>query len=124
MTVAVHGDDFSLCGCEEDLSWLRDLMKTRFEIKVRAILGPEGHGDKEVVISERLVTWKEDFIEYEADPKHRRKILEYFGFDGHTKAGGVNGYREERVGEEGEELLERSDAKEFRGLAARGNFMS
>eukprot|EP00973_Karenia_brevis_P084068 11664326-Karenia_brevis.AAC.1 len=78
-------------------------MRSWFEIKVRAILGPEEHDDKEVVILGRLVTWKEDFIEYEADPKHRRKILQYFGFEGNTQAGGVNGYREDRIDEVGEE---------------------
>eukprot|EP00973_Karenia_brevis_P047543 6598155-Karenia_brevis.AAC.1 len=86
-------------------------MESWFEIKVRAILGTEETDDKEVVILGRLVTWKDDRIGYEAKPKHRRNILEYFGFDGSTKAGGVNKYKEDKLDEESEELLTRSEAK-------------
>ena len=39
ISMAVHGDDFTLTGLEEDLFWMRDLMKSWFEIKVRAMLG-------------------------------------------------------------------------------------
>ena len=54
-------------------------MKAWFEIKVRAILGPQDKDDKEVVILGRVVRWTDKGIEYEADPKHRRLILEHFG---------------------------------------------
>eukprot|EP00973_Karenia_brevis_P038977 5381039-Karenia_brevis.AAC.1 len=47
VSLAAHGDDLTCCGCQEDLLWIRDLMMTWFEIKVRAILGPEEHDDKE-----------------------------------------------------------------------------
>ena len=39
ISCVVHGDDFTLCACEEDLFWIRELMKSWFEIKVRAVLG-------------------------------------------------------------------------------------
>eukprot|EP00973_Karenia_brevis_P039066 5395517-Karenia_brevis.AAC.1 len=74
-------------------------MESWFEIKVRAILGPEEEDDKEVVILGRVVRWLKDGIEYEADPKHRRNVLEYFGVDGKTKPSMVNGDREDRVEE-------------------------
>ena len=67
--MAVYGDDFTLTGLEEDLFWIRDLLKSWFEIKVNAILGPDVGDDKEVVILGRVVRWLEDRIEYEADPK-------------------------------------------------------
>jgi hypothetical protein len=41
LALAVHGDDFTFCGLEEDLIWITELMKTWFEIKVRAMLGPD-----------------------------------------------------------------------------------
>eukprot|EP00973_Karenia_brevis_P093848 12419388-Karenia_brevis.AAC.1 len=56
--------------------------------------------------------------------QHRRKIVEYFRFDWSTKPGGVHGYKEDKIDEENEELLGKSGAKEYRGSAARGNFMS
>ena len=42
--MAVHRDDFTLWWLEEELVWIRDLMKSWFDIKVRAMLGPEEHG--------------------------------------------------------------------------------
>ena len=79
LSVAVHGDDFTFCGLEEDLKCIRDLMGGWFDIKVRAILGGDDWDDKEVVILGRVVRWKEDGIEYEADPKHRKIILIILG---------------------------------------------
>eukprot|EP00973_Karenia_brevis_P051025 7085559-Karenia_brevis.AAC.1 len=60
-------------------------MESWFEIEVTAFLGPEDKDDKEVVILGRVVRWSDEGIEYEADPKHRKIILEYFGFDSRTK---------------------------------------
>eukprot|EP00973_Karenia_brevis_P023410 3221690-Karenia_brevis.AAC.1 len=93
-------------------------MESWFELKVRAILVPEEKDDKEVVIWGRVVRWLKDGIEYEADPKHRKIILEYFGFDRRTKPSVVDGDKEDKVEEWEEEFLGKAEAKEFRGLAA------
>eukprot|EP00973_Karenia_brevis_P076822 10668793-Karenia_brevis.AAC.1 len=93
-------------------------MKSWFEIKVRAVLGPEEGDDKEVTILGRSVRWTNEGIEYEADPKHRRLILKYCGFNEKTKSIGVNGDREDKVEEQEEEYLDKGEAKEYRGLAA------
>ena len=53
--MAVHRDDFMLCGIAEDSLWIQGLMKSRFEIKVRAIFGPEEKDDKEVVLLGRVL---------------------------------------------------------------------
>ena len=75
--MAVHGDDFTLCGIKEDLLWIQGLMKSWFENKVRAMLGPEKKDAKEVVLLGWVVRWLGDKVEWEADPKHREKVLEY-----------------------------------------------
>eukprot|EP00973_Karenia_brevis_P077267 10732734-Karenia_brevis.AAC.1 len=72
-------------------------MESWFEIKVRAVLGPEPKDDKAVTILGRIVRWNDEGIDYEADPKHRMK---------------------DKVEEWEEEFLGKSEAKEFRGLAA------
>ena len=41
LSLVVHGDDFTFCGMDKDLRWIEKLMKTWFEIKVRAILATE-----------------------------------------------------------------------------------
>eukprot|EP00973_Karenia_brevis_P071705 9963982-Karenia_brevis.AAC.1 len=63
-------------------------MESWFEIKVRAVLGPEEKDDKEVTILGRFVRWTDEGIEYEADPKHRSIILEYLGFNSKAKPSG------------------------------------
>ena len=124
VSVVVHGDDFTACGFGADLKWLQKLMGSWFEIKVRAILGPDEGDDKEVIILGRHVSWTEEGIEWKADPKHRQMILEYFGFDEGTRPLSVNGDKEGKIEEGDEELLGKAEAKVYRGLAARLNYLS
>ena len=42
---------FCLCGIEEDLLWIQELMESWFEEKVAAMLGPEDKDDKEKDLS-------------------------------------------------------------------------
>ena len=55
LSVAAHGGDFTFCGMEGDLMWIRDLMESWFEVKVRAILSGDPWDNKEVMISGRVV---------------------------------------------------------------------
>jgi hypothetical protein len=125
LSMVVHGDDFTGCGVDEDLDWIQELMATWFEIKVRARLGDGEKDDKEVVILGRIVRWTRDGIEYEADPKHRKIILESLGLDEGSRTLSLNGEKEDGKEEDWElEELAKGEAKEFRGLAARMNFLS
>jgi len=124
VSLAVHGDGFTFSADDVDLWWIRDLMASWFEIKVRAILGEDCHDDKEVVILGRRVRWTEEGIEYEADPRHREEIISYFGFEEGSRALAVNGDKDIKEEEGDEEDLVKSEAKVFRGLAARQNFLS
>ena len=123
LSVAVHGDDFTFCGLEEDLLWVRDLMASWFDIKIRAMLGIDEKDDKEVVILGRIVRITEQGIEYEADPKHRRLILEHFGFDDGSRLLSHNGDKDDKEEEWEREDLDKEEATIFRGLAARMNFL-
>ena len=122
--VVVHGDDFTFCALEEDLFWIRDQMAEWFEIKVRGILGDGLEDVKQIVILGRLVKWTPEGIEYEADPKHRRFILDYFGFDSGSRILSCNGDKEDQVEDWEDELLQKEEATQYRGLAARFNFLS
>ena len=118
----VHGDDFTFEGEEKHLKWIQNLMKSWFEIKVRGILGPERNDDKEVTILGRVVKWKSWGIEFQADPRHRREVMKHFGFeDGSRELSGTNGLEE---GEECDEEVEEGEAREFRGVAARMNYLA
>ena len=59
--------------------------------------------DKEVSILGRVVRWTKDWIEYEADPKNRQIILEYFGLEQTCNVLAVNGDKEGNE-EEGDEV--------------------
>lgn len=91
-----RGDDFTLMGEEVELGWLEKLMREMFEIKVRAVLGPEVKDDNEVVILGRVVRWTDEGVEFEADPRHRKVLMEYFAFGDGVKGAAVNGDRDRR----------------------------
>ena len=91
----VHGDDFTFEGEAEDLKWIAEKMKEWFGVKIRGTLGPEEEDDKMVNILGRVVQWRQWGIEYQADPRHRQFIMEYFGFDDSTRALQNNGGKEE-----------------------------
>ena len=50
----------------------------------------------------RRVVWSEGGISYEADPKHRELILEFFGFCDKSKTSKYNGHKEERKEADGD----------------------
>ena len=96
-----------------------------FEIKVRGTLGPDVGDDKEVAILGRTVRGKSWGIEWEADDKHRTLLLERFGYDENTKPLNFNGDSASHQDEDWEEVrLVKEEATEFRGAAARLNFLS
>ena len=99
-------------------------MKSWFEIKVRARLGPDEKDDKEVVLLGRVIRWKDWGIEYEADPKHRKVILEHFGLEEGSRGLTHNGDKDEKEDEWEVEDLEKEETTVYRGLAARVNFLS
>ena len=99
-------------------------MASWFDIKVRGMLGPDRDDDKEVTILGRTVRWTDEGVEYEADMKHRTKVLEYFGFNSSTRGLTCNGDKEDKEEPWMDQPMDKEQAKEFRGLAARLNYMS
>ena len=106
------------------MKWIKEKMGSWFDIKVRAMLGGDSGDDKEVTILGRIVRWGEKGIEYEADPQHRKKVLEYFGFESNARKLSSNGEKSEKEEEWELEDLEKEEATVYRGLAARLNYMS
>ena len=88
------------------------------------MLGPEANHVQETKVPNRALRWTAAGIEYEADPKHRDLILEFFGFCENSKTSKYNGHKEEKVEEFGEEALGKQESTEFRGVAARANYLS
>ena len=125
ISCVVHGDDFSFEGGGAELLWITEKMKSWFEIKVRALLGPEEGDDKSIVLLGRQVRCTAEDIEYEADPKHRKLIMEHCGFDdesSHLVFNGEKDWRKEEAWEE--EELPGQGATVFGGVTAQANFLS
>ena len=134
---AVHGDDFTFLGYEEDLVELVKHLESWFELKVRATLGPEPKDDKEIVILGRLVRWEAGGIRIIPDRKYAESIMKYCGVSGESKSLGGPGKKEEseeiedpEEEEDGEDRekedlkeLAPKEAKEFRGMAATANYL-
>ena len=68
-------DDFLCIGSEKELKWFRTALREKYDIKSR-ILNAE---NKEVTFLGRRVTWKDEGIEIEADPKHVEILLKEWG---------------------------------------------
>ena len=75
----IHGDDFTLLGNSVALDWFRDKIQGKFEVKFRGRLGPDNGDNKSVRILNRIVTWTNEGIRYEADQRHAELIIRHMG---------------------------------------------
>ena len=119
----VWGDDFTFLGRERHLKDMKDKMGQWYEIKVRAMMGPDGGDDKEVRILNRMIKWEKDRITYTADDKHVVKILEELGFDSDTKGVDMPIKKDHDDDPESDELLDNVEARRYRRLAATINYL-
>ena len=122
LACVVHGDDFTFSGLDGDLTWIENLMKQWSDVKIRARLGREETDDKKIDVLGRRLVWTKAGIEYQADPRHRAEVLEQFGLGPESKGLKVTGGHEEEKEDDYE--LEPKEAKQFRGVAARGNYLA
>ena len=53
----------------EEWGWVKMQLHTRYGAKLSAALGPGRSDDKSVRVLNRIVTWTEDGLEYEADQR-------------------------------------------------------
>eukprot|EP00973_Karenia_brevis_P072169 10025940-Karenia_brevis.AAC.1 len=73
LRVLVHGDDYACAGTLQELYWLEEMMKKKFEVKTQ-YLGPEAHCQQEIRFLSRIIRWTSAGIQYEADPRHQEII--------------------------------------------------
>ena len=106
------------------MEWFRSKMAERFEIKTKKVgLGPEEV--KETRVLNRVIRVTEQGWEYEADQRHGELVVKGMGLEGAkgvvTPGEEVKAWNEE---EEEEEKLGAGEASEYRGLAARANYLA
>ena len=119
--VFIHGDDFLVSGPVTHLKELKKAICDKYKAKVRATLGLEITDDKSVVMLGRIIEWKEHGVDVEADPRHVELILKEMGME-ECKGSDVVGRT--RLDDEEETELLPQDARRFRSIAARCNFLA
>ena len=118
----VHGDDFTILGWECQLDWFKETMNKRFENKHRGRIGPRPHDDKSIRILNRVVEWTDNGIEYEADQRHAEIIAKEMNLDENSRSLSTPGIKGS-IRYEDEEKLTREEARRYRGMVARANYL-
>ena len=123
IAVSVHGDDFTACGPADSLDWYEKAVSAEYEISVGPRLGPAPEDAKQARVLNRVITWFDDRIEYEADPRQAERLIDELGLTGASAVvtpGVKLAYQEyTRDAPLGPEIV-----TPFRGTAARANFLS
>ena len=99
-------------------------MEKKFEVKTK-MLGPGPQDEKEVRILNRVVTWHDDGIGYEPDPRHPEIIIQQLGLEEATSVttpGVKESAGEDEIAEE--DKLEGSEATLYRAIVARINYLA
>ena len=134
IAMTVHGDDFTACGSDQDLTWLSAKFKEKFEVKVQ-ILGPGSEHEQEVRILNRIVRWTESGIAYEPDQRHAEMVVRDLGLE-QAKAVATPGTKDDQALastpevsiavaiEDDPRLLIADEARLYRGVAARCNYLA
>ena len=121
--LVVWGDDFTFLGYEADLKEVLDRMGKWYVIKLRGVLGPDSEDMKEIRILNRMVRWKSEGIEYEADDKHAKVIVEGLNLCDDSKGSDLP-LPKEYEAMEGDLELDTMQAREYRRLAMVFNYLA
>ena len=120
---SVHGDDFTTAGPKKSLDWFKKSLEEHYELKEAARLGPGSSDDKEVRVLNRIASWGEQGLTYEADPRQYEKLVNELSLNG-AKAVTTPCVRH-TIEEVNKDLaLEATRITHFRGLSARANYLS
>ena len=95
------------------------------QLKVRGRLGNDARDVQEIDVLGRVIKCADWGCSWQADPRHRRLILEHFGFDEKTKVLTTNGVKEiaTEAGQD-ETPLNPDEATQYRAVAARFNYLA
>ncbi len=123
IATSVHGDDFTSSGPADALDWLEDAISQEYEATRGPRLGPGPNDAKEARALNRMVIWRDDHIEYEADPRQAERLVDECGLNG-AKPMATPGVKLAYRDHEADTPLQEKLHTAFRGAAARGNYLS
>ena len=136
----MHGDDFTIIGRMEALSWIRRDMENKFEITAN-VLGPEEGMENEIRVLNRTLRWTDSGITYEPDQRHAEIIIKELNLVDSSKSTtephksaqrrsnpvGTPAVPENHVAlqeRDNSEYMDKHDASRYRALSARLNYLS
>ena len=120
---SVHSDDFTTAGSKKNLDWLKQQLRSKYELKEGARLGAGVEDDKEGRVLNRVVRWTPQGTTYEADPRQHEKLIAELGLEGaRSVSTPVVRPSPSALAEDCE--LEAKKTTHFRGLAARCNYLA
>ena len=101
-------------------------MSQRYEVAFRIRIGPSQNDDKSIRILNRVVTWTDDGIEYEADQWHAEIIVRDSGLCTEAKPVVTPGNKPSEIISEDndEDELMSHEASLYRALVARANYLA
>ena len=118
-------DDFVSVGDDGQLSWLKNKLQARFEIKTKLVGGGNGSGEvSEARILNRIIRRTDAGWEYEADQRHADLIVKETGADKASTLSHPGGEKKAIEEEERTEELVGAEATRFRAVAARANYLA
>ena len=123
IALSVHGDDLTATGPKDALDWYEAAISSEYEVKIHPRMGPGKDDAKEMRVLNRVITWHEAHIEYEADPRQAERLIEECGLTGSNPVG-TPGAKTSFQEHEADKPLETAMTTPFRGSAARGNYLS
>ena len=77
LDMVVHGDDFIVARCGDDLDWLSQKLNEKLELVQKARLGP-GY-DSEATVLNRCTVYNDSGLTWEADPRHAELAVAELG---------------------------------------------
>jgi hypothetical protein len=123
IALSVHGDDLTATGPKDALDWYEAAIASEYEVKIHPRIGPGKQDAKEMRVLNRVITWHESHIEYEADPRQAERLVEECGLTGSNPMG-TPGSKSSFQEHEADKPLEAAMTTPFRGSAARSNYLS
>ena len=121
--VLIRWDGFTALGSDENVKWFVEELSKMFELKLKGIIGPGDNDQKQMRVLSRVITWDSRGITYEADQRHAEIIIKTLGLES-SKQVATPGDRDDGYKEGDDELLTGSDVTRYRGIVARGNYLS
>ena len=145
VAIMVHGDDFVAVGHESKLEATKKVLMDKYKIKVETLGNGVGES-KEIRVLNKIIRRTEDGVEMEADPRHAELVVRQLGLEeakssatpgvktarfssvrGGDGGEASKGWQDSMEAEEdaaGEEEMCAEDAKKYRGVVARLNYIA